>query len=285
MNLRTGLAALAIATSGVASHAQQAAKTMAKNDSIVNTVKAATQKADTTATITFAQAQKLLGINKAPKGMVKVTRTKAAFAGKVSPKGLDGDLAYTATSKMIRDPRLAPKTHINYGVNYVSASELPGTAGQIYAQANKGGAAIKAEAFVGKGKEDVKGGVKLKSAYNYKLGETSDFSAGPQFNLHTSLEKINDDIKGAFAPEIGVGAQFKHKFDSGVKVGAEANVGVAARLGYDKRHEGVRTFVDRMTPTASANASVGYKDVDFVVGGGKDVHMGNNVTAGLRFNF
>ena len=57
MNLRTGLAALAIATSGVAAHAQKAAKVMTKNDSIVNTVKAATHKSDSVATITFAQAK------------------------------------------------------------------------------------------------------------------------------------------------------------------------------------------------------------------------------------
>ena len=40
-----------------------------------------------------------------------------------------------------------------------------------------------------------------------------------------------------------------------------------------------------MTTTVNAEASVGYKDVDLVVGGGKDVMQGNNIKTGLRFTF
>lgn len=281
MNLKTGIAALAIATAPMAAKAQTAVKTAVKNDSVVNVVKSHAQKADTLgATITFSQAQKMLGIGKkAPKGMVTVTNQKGKFVGKVSPQGLNGDLVYESTSKMIADPTMAPKVKMTYGVNYMKAQHLPGHAGEVYANVEKGKFNGKLSAIVGKTKDDVNGGVKLKAGYDYPLSQ--DFSVGPRVGIHTGLYKVNNDAKGAFAPEIGAGGKFKHEFESGVRVGAEANAGLAARSGYNNR----QTHVGKIAVTADGNASVGYKDVDLVVGGGKDVHFGDFVTAGLKCNF
>lgn len=279
MNLRTGLAALAIATSGVASHAQQTAKVITKNDSIVNAVKTATHKGDSAATITFAQAQQLLGLNKkAPKGMVTVTKTKASFNGKVSPKGLNGDLSYNTSSKMVRDPRLKPETKVSYGVGYVNAKEVA-NAGTLTALVEKGKARVQADMFLGKLKDDVKGGLKLRAGYDYKLGK--GFAMGPEVGLHTKMQKVNNDLHGYFAPEVSGVASFKHEFDNGVRVGAKAAGGAAAKLGYNSRKTGVGSIV----PTGRAEASVGYKAIDLVAGGGKDVHLGNNANVGVRFTF
>lgn len=280
MNLRTGLAALAIATSGVAAHAQKAAKVMTKNDSIVNTVKSATQHGDSVATITFAQAKQMLGLGKkAPKGMVTVTRTRAAFQGKINSKnGLDGDFAYNTVSKMVRDPRLKPETKVTYGLGYVN-SKVIGNAGTATAKVEKGNVNVRGDMFLGKKNDDVRGGLKLRAGYDYKLG--SGFSAGPEVGLHTKMQKVNNDLHGYFAPELSGMAKFKHTFDNGVRVNAEAGAGAAAKLGYNNRTTGVGSIV----PTARAEASVGYKALDFVVGGGKDVHLGKNANVGVRFTF
>ena len=279
MNLRTGLAALAIATSGVAAHAQKAAKVMTKNDSIVNTVKAATHKSDSVATITFAQAKHMLGIGeKAPKGMVKVTRTRAAFQGKIHNNNLNGDFAYNTVSKMVRDPRLKPETKVSYGLGYLN-SDVIGNAGTATAKVEKGHVNVRGDMFLGKKNDDVRGGLKLRAGYDYKLG--SGFSAGPEVGLHTKMQKVNNDLHGYFAPELSGMAKFKHTFDNGVRVNAEAGAGAAAKLGYNNRSTGVGSIV----PTARAEASVGYKALDFVVGGGKDVHLGKNATVGVRFTF
>ena len=92
MNLRTGIMALTMAATGVAGHAQQAAKTMTKNDSIAHVVqKAVSHKVDSASTIAFSEAQKMMGASKkAPKGMVTVTKQKGKFVGKVTPQGLNG---------------------------------------------------------------------------------------------------------------------------------------------------------------------------------------------------
>lgn len=280
MNLRTGLAALAIATSGLTAHAQQAAKVTTKNAAVVETVKAATQKSDSVASVTFAQAQQMLGIgkSKAPKGMVTVTKTKAKFNGKVSPKGLDGDLSYETASKAIRDPRLKPETKVSYGVGY-SNSKLVGNAGTATAKLEKGNVNVRGDMFLGKLNDDVKGGLKLRAGYDYKIG--NGFSVGPEVGLHTKMQKVNNDIHGYFAPEVSGMGKFKHEFDNGVRVNAEAGAGAAAKLGYNNRSTGVGSIV----PTARAEASVGYKATDFVVSGGKDVHLGENVGVGVRFTF
>lgn len=279
MNLRTGLAALAIATSSVASHAQKTAKVMTKNDSIVNTVKAATHKGDSVATVTFAQAKQMLGIGeKAPKGMVKVTRTRAAFQGKINNNTLNGDFAYNSTSKMVRDPRLKPETKVTYGLGYVNSKEV-GNAGTVTAKVEKGNTNVRGDMFLGKKNDDVRGGLKLRAGYDYKLG--SGFSAGPEVGLHTKMQKVNNDLHGYFAPELSGMTKFKHTFDNGVRVNAEAGAGAAAKLGYNNRTTGVGSIV----PTARAEASVGYKALDFVVGGGKDVHLGKNANVGVRFTF
>lgn len=279
MNLRTGLAALAIATSGVAAHAQKAAKVMTKNDSIVNTVKAATHKSDSVATITFAQAKHMLGIGeKAPKGMVKVTRTRAAFQGKIHNNNLNGDFAYNTVSKMVRDPRLKPETKVSYGLGYLN-SDVIGNAGTATAKVEKGHVNVRGDMFLGKKNDDVRGGLKLRAGYDYKLG--SGFSVGPEVGLHTKMQKVNNDLHGYFAPELSGMAKFKHTFDNGVRVNAEAGAGAAAKLGYNNRSTGVGSIV----PTARAEASVGYKALDFVVGGGKDVHLGKNANVGVRFTF
>jgi len=276
MNLKTGIAALMLATAPIAGHAQQTVKAAAKNDSIVKVVKQTAHKADT---IGFHQAQKMMGAaKKAPKGMVTVTREQGKFVGKVTPQGLNGDLTYQTSSRMIADPTKNP-IKVTYGANYLNAQNLPKGAAEMNATVKRGKAAIKGEVYLGKAENDVSGGLKLKTSYNYPLG--SGFSVGPQANLHTNLSKISNDAKGAFAPELGAGVQFNHEFQSGVKVGAEANVGAAARLGYNNR----ATDVSKITETFNGEASVGYKDVDLVVSGGRDVHMGDHVKAGLRFNF
>ena len=252
---------------------------MTKNDSIVNTVKAATHKSDSVATITFAQAKHMLGIGeKAPKGMVKVTRTRAAFQGKINNNNLNGDFAYNTTSKMVRDPRLKPETKVTYGLGYVN-SKVIGNAGTATAKVEKGNVNVRGDMFLGKKNDDVRGGLKLRAGYDYKLG--SGFSAGPEVGLHTKMQKVNNDLHGYFAPELSGMAKFKHTFDNGVRVNAEAGAGAAAKLGYNNRSTGVGSIV----PTARAEASVGYKALDFVVGGGKDVHLGKNANVGVRFTF
>lgn len=276
MNLKTGIAALMLATAPIAGHAQQTVKAAAKNDSIVKVVKQTAHKADT---VGFHQAQKMIGAaKKAPKGMVTVTREQGKFVGKVTPQGLNGDLTYRTSSHMIPDPTKNP-IKVTYGANYVNAQNLPKGAAELNATVTKGKAVIKAETYLGKALNDVSGGLKLKTAYNYPLG--AGFSVGPQANLHTNLSKIANDAKGAFAPEVKVGAQFKHEFNNGLKVGLEADGGAAARLRYNNR----ATSVGKMVGTYNAEASVGLKDVDLVVSAGKDVHMGENVKAGLRYNF
>ena len=280
MNLRTGVMALTVAATSVAGHAQQAARTMTKNDSIAHVVqKAVANKVDSASTITFAEAKKLMGASKkAPKGMVTVTKEQGKFVGKVTPQGLNGNLEYTTSSKMIRDPRLKPETKVSYGVNYLHSDEIK-HGGLLNANVEKGRANVDAQMFLGKKAADVKGGLKLKAGYNYPLG--NGFTVGPEVGLHTKLQKVNNDAKGAFAPEISATAKYKHEFDNGIKVGAEAAVGGAAKLGYNNR----ATHVGSIVETYRANASVGYKDVEVVAGGGKDVHLGKHATAGLRFTF
>ena len=284
--LKTGLAAAAIAASPMVTKAQTAVKTLSHNDSIVNVVKNAANKADTVALSQFNDANVLMKSlrRKAPKGMVTVTREQGKFVGKITPQGLNGDLQYTTDSKMILDPTTAPKTKVEYGLNYLRAQHLPKTAGELNTKVTKsfkkGDMVIKGRTYFGRENGDSKGGMKLGAAYNYKFGE-SGFSAGPQVKLHADLEKINNDVKGRFSPEIAAGAQFKHTFNNDVKVGLEGSVGVAGRQKYDAR----QTTVGNTSVTYAGEASVGYKNVDLVVGGGKDVHLGNNVAAGFRFHF
>ncbi len=280
MNLRTGIMALTMAATGIAGHAQQTAKTMTKNDSIAHVVqKAVSHKVDSASTIAFADAQKMMGATKkAPKGMVTVTNQKGKFIGRVTPQGLNGHLEYSTSSKMIRDPRLKPETKVTYGAGYVH-SDYVKNAGTLAATVEKGKTNVDAQMFLGKTRDDVIGGLKLKAGYNYPLG--NGFTAGPEVGLHTRLEKVNNDAKGAFAPEISAVGKYKHEFDNGVRVGAEAAVGGAAKLGYNNR----ATHVGSIVETYRANASVGYKDVEFVAGGGKDVHLGKHATAGIRYTF
>ena len=138
---------------------------------------------------------------------------------------------------------------------------------------------VKAGTYFGRQHGSSKGGMKLGFGYNHDLGK--GFSVGPRFNLHTDLEKINNDVKGRFSPEVQIGGKYNHEFKKGWRVGSEANVGVAGRTKYDQR----RTTVGNMATTANAEANVGYKDVEFFVGGGKDVMQGNNVKAGVRYTF
>lgn len=279
MNLKTGLVALTMAASPLVSHAQSTVKTVAKNDSIMHAVQSAVQKGDSAATIAFTEAQKLAGAaKKAPQGMVTVTRQKGKFKGKVTPQGLNGDLTYTTSSRMVRDPRLKPETNVTYGMNYVNAETLK-NAGSVSATVEKGKTAIKAEAILGKKDANTNGMLKLNASQNYDLG--AGFSAGPQIGLHGNLQKVNNDIKGSFAPELSAGVKFKHEFDNGMRVGADMSAGAAAPLGYNNRTTSVGSVVE----TYKANASVGFKDVEVVAGAGKDVHLGKNVTAGIRYTF
>lgn len=284
--IKTGLAAVAIAATPMVAKAQTAAKTLSHNDSIVSVVRSAANKADTVALSKFNDTNVLMNSlrKKAPKGMVTVTREKGKFVGKIGPNGLDGDLQYTTDSKMILDPTTSPKTKVEYGLNYLHAQNLPKTAGELNTRItksfNKGDMVIKARTYFGREAGDSKGGMKLGIGYDYRIGQ-SGVTVGPEVKLHTDLEKINDNVKGRFSPEIAGNVKFRHTFDNDVRVGLEGNVGVAGRQKYDVRE----TTVGNTSVTYGGEASIGYKHVDAVVGGGKDVHLGNNVSAGLRFHF
>ena len=286
MNLRTGIMALTMATSAVAGHAQQAAKTMTRNDSIAHVVqKAVANKVDSASTLAFSEAQKMMGASKkAPKGMVTITNQKGKFVGKVTPQGLNGDLTYSTSSRMVRDPKLAPETKVTYGARYLHAQNLR-HAGLAEATVEKGKTYVTGQMYLGKKRDDVKGGLKLFLGQDYKLGK--GFTLGPQVGLHTDMEKIRTaqipqgDLKGRFAPELSIIGKYKHEFNNGVRVGTHVGMGGAAKLGYNSRSTRVGSIVD----TYKAGASVGFKSADVVVTGGKDVHLGNNVSAGIRFTF
>lgn len=283
MNLRTGIMALTMATSAIAGHAQQSVKTIARNDSIAHVVQnAVSHKVDSAATVAFAQAKNMMG-KKVPAGMVKVTRESGKFVGKVTPQGLNGDLTYSTASKMIRDPKVNP-IKVTYGASYLHSQNLR-HAGLAEATVEKGKNYITGQMYLGKRRDDVKGGLKLFFGQDYKLGK--GFTLGPQAGLHTDMEKIRTasmpqgDLKGRFAPELSIIGKYKHEFDNGVRVGAHLGMGGAAKLGYNRRS----TFVGSIVDTYKAGASVGFKGADLVVTGGKDVHLGNNVSAGIRFTF
>ncbi len=286
MNLRTGIMALTMATTAVAGHAQQAAKTMTRNDSIAHVVqRAVANKVDSASTLAFSEAQKMMGTSKkVPKGMVKVTRESGKFVGKVTPQGLNGDLTYSTSSRMVRDPKAAPAVKVTYGARYLHSQNLR-HAGLAEASVEKGKTYVTGQMYLGKKRDDVKGGLKLFLGQDYKLGK--GFTLGPQVGLHTDMEKIRTakipqgDLKGRFAPELSIIGKYKHEFDNGVRVGAHVGMGGAARLGYNNRSTHVGSIVD----TYKAGASVGFKGADLVVTGGKDVHLGNNVSAGIRFTF
>lgn len=237
MNLRTGLAALAVAATGLSAKAQTNANHIIRNEVVVKVVKKPVQKDSLT----------------------------------LSAKAFENAAKKTN------------KTAVKFGFNFLNAEHLSRSAGELNSTITKffkkGNMEVKANTYFGKNGDASKGGMKLGVGYNHNLSK--DFSAGPRVNLHADLEKINNDSKGYFSPEIQVGGKYNHEFKSGVRVGSEANVGIAGRLKYDDKH----TSVGSMATTVNAEASVGYKDVDLVVSGGKDVIQGNNIKTGLRFTF
>lgn len=237
MNLRTGLAALTVAATGLATKAQTNANHIIKNEVIVRVIK---------------------------KPVQQDTLTLSTKAFEDAAKKVD-------------------KNTVKFGFNFLNAQHIAKTAGELNASVTKhlrkGSMDVKANTYFGRQNGASKGGMKLGVGYNHNLSK--DFSVGSHFNMHADLEKINDNVKGRFSPEIQVGGKFNHEFKKGVRVGSEANVGLAGRTKYDERY----TSVGNISPTVNAEASVGYKDVDFVVSGGKDVMQGNNVKAGVRYTF
>lgn len=128
---------------------------------------------------------------------------------------------------------------------------------------------------------DFYGKMKFNNLFPIENNYYRKVALGPEVGLHGNIRKAGRDLSGNAAVDVKLKGQYKKRINPFVTFSSEAGVGAAAPFRYNNKELKAQPaqFV------YDVKAGLEHEQFGYYIKGGKDVHLGDYVSVGIKKNF